>query len=195
MTGIFAETVRKVMGWCPNATYNKKSLQFNDLPVNAPDRGGKITHVGAGWLNKYRNRVLLELLVVMYIAVFSFYGYGKVNPDMYLIGVISGLFFYLFAGVNAWHRFNRAAGGVIARTQTTRKQKAIAFLVIVSPIVFIIVFVVANITGGMAFISGTMAFVWIEFLEVLYWEHKNGKTLIMDKTSFYAVDAEAGGSK
>ena len=190
------ESVKRMMGWCPNASAikTKQALQFVDLPVNAPDRGGKITHVGAGWLNKYRNRVLLELLVLMYLAVFTFYGYGKVNPDMYLIGVISGLFFHLSIGVNAWHRFNRAAGGGIARPQTTRKQIAITFLVIISLIVFI-VFLVTNITGGMAFISGTMVFVWIEFLELLYWEHKNGKTLIVDKTSFYAVDVEAGGSK
>jgi len=52
MIGIFAEHVRKVMGWCPNAsaTYTKKSLQFNDLRVNTPDSKGKITHVGTGWL-------------------------------------------------------------------------------------------------------------------------------------------------
>jgi len=187
----FFNCVKKLMGWCPNAsaTYTKKSLQFNDLTVNTPDSKGKITHVGTGWLKKYHNKVLLKLLVFMYLAVFSFYGYGKVNPDMYLTGIISGLFFHLFIGVNAWHNFNRTAGGRIARPQPTRKQIAIAFLVVISLIVFF-VFVVANITGGMAFVSGTMVFVWIEFLEVLYWEHKNGKTLIMDKTSFYAVDVE-----
>jgi len=183
------ENVKKLMGWCPNASAikTKQVLQFVDLPVNAPDRGGEITHVGAGWLNKYRNRLLLQLLVIMYLAVFTFYGYAIVNPDMFLIGVISGLFFHIFTGVNAWHNFNRAAGRGIARPQPTRKQIAIAFLVVISLIVFF-VFVVANITGGMAFVSGTMVFVWIEFLEVLYWEHKNGKTLIMDKRFFFAVD-------
>ena len=193
MTLNVAETVRKMMGWCPNASAikTKQALQFVDLPINAPDSGGKITYVGAGWLNKYRNRVLLQLLVFMYLAVVSFDGYGKVNLDMYLIGVTSGLFFHLITGVNAWHRFNRAAGGGIARPQTTRKQKAIAFLIIISLIVFTIFFI-TNITGGMAFISGTMLFVWIEFLVVLYWEHKNGKTLIVDKTSFYTTYMEAG---
>ena len=190
-----SETIRKMMGWCPHAsaTYTKKSLQFVDLTINAQDRGGKITHVGAGWLNKYRNRVLLNLLVFMYVAVVSFDGYGKVNLDMYMIGVISGLLFHIFIGVNAWHRFNRAAVRGIARPQTTRKQKAIAFLVIISLIVFII-FMITNITGGMAFMSGTMLFVWIEFLVVLYWEQKNGKTLIVNKTSFYAMNMEAGGA-
>ena len=189
------DKAKRMMGWCPNASAikTKQALQFVDLPVNAPDRGGKITHVGAGWLNKYRNRILLDLLVLMYLAVFTFYGYGKVNLDMYLIGVISGLFFHLFTGVNDWHRFNRAGRGIV-QPQTTRKQIAITFLVIISLIVFI-VFLVTNITGGMAFISGTMVFVWMKFLEVLYWEQKNGKTLIVDKTSFYAVDVEAGGSK
>jgi hypothetical protein len=186
MTGIFAERVRKIMGWCPNAsaTYTKKSLQFNDLRVNTPDRKGKITHAGTGWLKKYHNKILLKLLVFMYLAVVSFDGYGKVNLDMYLIGIISGLFFHFFSGVNDWHRFNRAAGIEIAQQQLTKKQIAIVFLVIISLIVFI-VFVVTNITGGMAFISGTMFFVWIEFLIVLYWEHKNEKTLIMKKAILF----------
>ena len=177
-----ADRMKRMMGWCPNATaiVTKKSLQFDDLTLNAPDREGKITHVGTGWLKKYHNKVLLNLLVFMYLAVVSFDGYGKVNPDMYLIGVISGLFFHLFNGVDDWHRFNRAAGRGIAQSQTTKKQIAITFLVIISLIVFI-VFVVTNITGGMAFISGTMLFVWIKFLVVLYWEHKNEKTLIMKK--------------
>ncbi len=176
------ESVRKLMGWCPNATaiVSKKSLQFDELTLSAPDREGKITHVGTSWLNKYRNRILLKLLMMMYLVVVTFYGYGKVNPDMYLIGVISGLFFHLFNGVDDWHRFNKAAGRGIAQPQTTKKQIAIKFLLIISLIVFI-VFLVTNITGGMAFISGTMLFVWIEFLEVLYWEHKNGKTLIVKK--------------
>lgn len=176
------ENIRKMMGWCPNAsaTYTKESLQFDDLRVNTPDSKGKITHVGAGWLKKYHNKILLKLLLMMYLAVFTFYGYGKVNLDMYLIGIISGLFFHFFLGLNDWHRFNRAAGRGIAQSQTTKKQIAITFLVIISLIVFI-VFLVTNITGGMAFISGTMLFVWIEFFTVLYWEHKNEKTLIMKK--------------
>lgn len=183
------ENIRKFMGWCPNATaiVMKKSLQFDDLTLNAPDREGKSTHVGADWLNKYRNRVLLELLFVMYLAVVSFDGYGKFNPDMYLIGVISGLFFHFSIGVNDWHRFNRAAGRVITQPQTTRKQRAIAFLGIISLIVFI-VFLITKITGGMAFISGTMVFFWIKYIEVLHWERKNGKMLIVKRTSFYAVD-------
>lgn len=183
--------IRKVMGWCPNETAikTKESLQFVDLPINAPDSRGKITHAGVGWLNKYRNRVLLELLFIIYLAAVSFDGYGKFNPDMYLIGVIGGLFFHFSMGVNDWHRFNRAAGRVITQPQTTRKQRAIAFLGIISLIVFI-VFLITNITGGMAFISGTMVFFWIKSLEVLHWERKNGKTLIVKKASFYAVDAK-----
>ena len=177
-----ADRMKRMMGWCPNATaiVTKKSLQFDDLTLNAPDREGKITHVGTGWFKKYHNKILLKLLLMMYMAVFAFYGYGKVNPDMYLIGIISGLFFHLFSGVNDWHRFNRAAGIGIAQPQLTKKQIAIAFLVIISLIIFI-VFLVTNITGGMAFISGTMLFVWIKFLVVLYWERKNEKTLIMKK--------------
>ena len=45
------DKVKRMMGWCPNvgAIKTKEALQFVDLPINAPDRGGKITHVGC-WL-------------------------------------------------------------------------------------------------------------------------------------------------
>ncbi|KGK98567.1 hypothetical protein LI82_06760 [Methanococcoides methylutens] len=183
------ESVKRMMGWCPNvgAMEARNAVQFENLAINTPNNRGKRTHRDNGWWNKYHNRVLMELLLLMYLAVFTFDEYGKVNLDMYLIGAISGLFFHFLMGMNDWHRFNKAACRGSVQPQTTRKQKAITFLVIISLIAFV-VFLVTNITGGMAFVSGTMLFVWIKILGVLYWEQKNGKTLIIHKISFFAVD-------
>ena len=194
MTINVTETIRKVMGWCPNAASmnSRKTVQIHDL-VDTPDKGGKGPHVGARWWNKYHNRVLLEFILLMYLAVFTFDVYGKVNPDMYLIGAISGFFFHFLMGVNDWHRFNRAACRGVP--QPTRKQKTITFMVTISLLVFV-VFLVTNIAGGMAFISGAMLFFGIKILGVFYWEQKNRKTLIIHRKSFiFAVDINALGAE
>ncbi|CAG0992685.1 hypothetical protein METP2_02716 [Methanosarcinales archaeon] len=50
-----------------------------------------------------------------------------------------------------------------------------------------------RISSIYATLSGFILFVWTQYIEVVYWERKNRKMLILEKTSFYAVDT--GGSK
>jgi hypothetical protein len=196
MTTNVAVILRKAMGWCPNAGSmdSRKAVQFHDL-VYTPDKGGKTPHVRARWWNKYHNRVLLEFMLFMYLAVSTFDVYGKVNQDMYFIGAVIGLFFHYLMGVNNWHSFNRAACRGFPQSQTARKQRMITFMFVIS-LLASVVFLVTNIVGGMAFISGTMLFFGIKILGVLYWEQKNGKTLIIHKKSFiFAVDINALGAE
>jgi hypothetical protein len=79
------EHVRKLMGWCPNAgaIETRKSVQFDDMRVNAPGSGGELTHTTAGWWNKYRNRILIQSTVVTLLALnwFISYGISKMTPN------------------------------------------------------------------------------------------------------------------
>ena len=54
MTMNVMETVRKMMGWCPNAgaLTRRKSVQFDNLTVNAPGSGGELTHPNAWWVEQ-----------------------------------------------------------------------------------------------------------------------------------------------
>jgi hypothetical protein len=69
------------------------------------------------------------------------------------------------------------------------------YLVIIG-LIFITIFIItyfavktgSNIRDIYAFISGFIIIVWIQFFEVVYWEWKNKKILIVEKASFYAVD-------
>ena len=60
-------------------------------------------------------------------------------------------------------------------------------------VMYVIVFFLANtgihISEFYAFFSGLILFAWTQYFEVIYWERKNRKILVVDKTSFYAVDA------
>jgi len=186
---LFVEYIRKLMGWCPNATaiVTKKSLQFDDLTLNAPDREGKITHVGAGWRNKYRNRILLQSLAYTLVAVFFFVEHESVNLDMFLTGAIVGLFIQLFTGVNDWRRFDRAVTRKNKQPRSIPKRYYIMSFVMICLIVVVGIFFIiplmirAGMTGMQELLIGFLLFEWIDFLKVLYWERRNRKTLIMKK--------------
>lgn len=197
---VFAENIRKIMGWCPNASTIEtiKSVQFDDLMVNAPGSGGELTT--ASWWNKYRNRILLNSVILTLVAMTFYISYGRYKPDNFLAGIIYGLIVSIFTGITEWRRLNKAAAGEFKKVWVTRKKKIINYLIIFGFIIVVILivgFIAAKtdirISGIYATLSGFSLFVWTQYLEVVYWERKNRKTLIAEKTSFYAVDT--GGSK
>ncbi|KCZ72697.1 Protein of unknown function (DUF1673) [Candidatus Methanoperedens nitroreducens] len=198
----FSENIRKIMGWCPNAgaLTIRKSVQFDDLAVNAPDSGGELTHITAGWWNKYHNRILFNSVIATLGAIYFFTLSGKDNMNFFLAGLIAGIISSIVFGITEWRRLNKAAAGEFRELQITRRKKVINYIIIfgsIAVIIFVIVFFRVKtgirISGYYAFISGLFLFVWTQYLEVVYWERKNRKTLIVEKTSFYAVDT--GGRK
>ena len=203
MTAV-AEHIKRMMGWCPNvgAMEARKAMQFDDIVVNASDSDNELPQLTSGWLTKYRNRILLYSLILTMVAIGIFISEGINRLDAFMTGIISALVFSLVTGVTEWRRLNKAAAGGFRRLQVTRKQLLVNYLVIIGLIV-IVIFITSyftvrtgsNIRNIPAFSSGFVLIVWTQFFEVVYWERKNKKTLIVEKSSFYAVDAKAGESK
>jgi hypothetical protein len=194
---VWIENVRKVMGWCPNASAikYKGSMHFDTPQMNDPNVGSGSIYTINGWLNKYLNRVLLYSLIFTLLAIGFFMAAGMYDPGIFLSGIIGGLLLSLVAGVGEWHRLNKVAAGKFMSQKRTWKRKVVQFLVVVSLIALVIFSVgflavksSTNIQGVYVFMSGFLLSAWIQYFEVMYWERKNGKTLILDKTSFYAVD-------
>ncbi len=204
MTVNVTEIIRKTMGWCPNASAltRRKSVQFDNLTVNAPDSGGELTHTTAGWWNKYRNRILLYSFISTLLAINFFTLGGKDNMNLFLAGLIVGVLSSIVTGIAEWRRLNKVASGEFKGLQITRRKKVINYLIIfgfLAVITFVTGFLLVKteirISGYYAFLSGFILFVWTQCLEVVYWEQKNRKTLIVEKTSFYAIDIKAGSNK
>jgi len=187
-----------MMGWCPNvsAMEARKAMQFDDIVVNASDSDNELPQLTSGWLTKYRNRILLYSLILTLLAIWLFISEGINRLDVFMTGIISGLVLSLFTGVTEWRKLNKAAAGGFRRLQVTRKQMLVNYLIIIGLIV-IVIFISSyftvktgrNIRDISAFGSGFILIVWTQFFEVVYWERKNKKTLIVEKSSFYAVDA------
>ncbi len=173
------ENIRKVMGWCPNASTikYKESMHFDIPQMNAPDIGGVPIHTMNGWLNKYRNRVLSISVILTFMAIGFFITAGMYDPDMFLSGIIGGLLLGLVTGVGEWRKLNKVAAGKFISQKLTRKRKAVLFLVLVSLLAlvtfsagFLAVKRSTNIEGVYAYMSGFLLSPWVQYFEVIYWE-------------------------
>jgi len=176
MTINVTETIRKMMGWCPNASTirARKSVQFDNLTVNAPDSGGEFTHTKAGWWNKYRNRVLVQSAVITLLVAYN--GISKI--DIFL----AGLFIGTLGGVLTWAQglqlLDRIAGGETP-TKTSTKHMIAFYIVMILSIVTIGYFAsVYGLRTTLAFISGFAFASWGVYLQIVYWEKKNRKTIV-----------------
>ncbi len=194
--------LRLWLGWCPSASTitARKSVQFDDMMVNAPDSGGELTYTTAGWWNKYHNRILFSSVIATLLAIVFFLSGGKDNMNIFLAGLILGALSSPVFWVFEWRRLNKAGAGEYMRLQVTRRKMVINYLIIVGFIAvftfvtaFLLVKTETRVRESYAFLSGLFLLVWTQYLEVVYWERKNRKTLIVEKTSFYAGDT--GGSK
>lgn len=192
------ETIRKAMGWCPKANTPAmgKSVQFNGKTVQTPAPGGAGSFPCPGWKwwNRYHNRILLFSFFLTLMAMGWFNAYGRSEPYFFKMGAVSGLLFSLLSGIIEWHRLNKAAAGEYVEQRVRRKQGIKHSLLIGGFIAFVMFLTgffamkILSISVYCAFISGFILFVWTQYLEVLYWEWKNRKVLIVDKASFYAVE-------
>ena len=198
---IVIEHIKKLMGWCPNADAIevRKTVQFDDLAVNAPDAIGGQPLMTSGWWGKYRNRILLNCFIATLLAITFFNIGGRGKPDIFIIGIIAGMIFSIITWITEWRRFNKAAAWEYIQMSVTRRKKIMNYRILVG-FIMVVMLVIGfflsktgiRISEIYAFLSGLYLFIWTQYLEVIYWERKNRKMLVVDKTSFYAVDIDSG---
>ena len=189
------DKVKRMMGWCPNASAikTKEALQFDDLTLNAPDSGGELTCTSAGWWNKYRNRILLNSFIITVIT--GYFLWGIYDSESFIRGLLFWLIVTPVTGIFEWYRLNKAATGEFKKVHVTRRNMFVNYLPILGfMIVGILVIDILATNNGIKFrnvsaiMLGFIVVSWVQYLEIIYWERRNRKTLIVEKTSFYAVD-------
>ncbi|HEY9206179.1 MAG TPA: DUF1673 family protein [Candidatus Methanoperedens sp.] len=185
----FIENIRKMMSWCPNASIitNNKIMQFNESAATAPDGGRYPAGAASGWWSRYRNRRLLLSVAATFFAIALFFQGGIYKIAIFLAGFFTGTIcgiLELQFGLKALDK--QALSGRINYSKKT-KVVIIATLIL-SPVLFWYSGHTFGREETLAFTSGFFLIIWIKFFEIVYWEKKNGKILMLDKTGFYAVD-------
>ena len=148
------------------------------------------------WWNKYRNRILVNSFIITVISVYFLA--GRYDLESFVTGLIFWLIVTPATGIFEWHRLNKAASGDFRNVHITKRNifanYRIIIGLIIAGILVIGIFIINNDIKFRNFtyvLLGFFVVSWTQYLEVVYWERKNRKTLIVEKTSFYAV----GGSK
>lgn len=176
----FIENIKKMMGWCPNmnSMNNSKTLHFDEVMMNAPDSGGKLTCTSPGWWNKQRNRLLLVGIMVTSYAIHWFVSYGINNRNIFLLGLFTGITFGILTWAQGLQSLDRIVGSEMPIKTSTKQMIAVYILIILGMVPVGYFASVYGLGATLAFISGFASTYWGGYLQIVYWEKKNRKTIV-----------------
>jgi len=181
------ENIKKLMGWCPNAKAHeaKRNVNFEDLDFDIPDgaREENVDLKNLGWLRKASNRTLLiyTFFTFVYFLVLNQIG---INLIFLLAGSFSSLFLSIFFWKTQMQKYDDLVKHPV--TEYSTKKKIITFA-----ITFVVYLVISYLdaTGSefvvqaaISFVGGFLVSMWLEYLQILYWERKNHKMIYFDKS-------------
>lgn len=175
-----AETIKKFMGWCPNANGIKvrKSVQFDNLTVNVPKSDGEFTQMTIEWWNKQRNRILIGIIGGTLLAVIWFVSYGINNMNVFLAGLFTGIAGNVLSWSQGLNSLNRIASSGTPIKTSTKQMLAVCILIIMGIVVTGYSAYYYGLGAIYAFISGFSFTSWGGYLQSIYWEKKNRKTIV-----------------
>lgn len=188
MTLNVAETVRKVMGWCPYAgtAMTENAMHFDHPVMNEAD-GGSSTHATIRWKNKYRNLILILAVVISISVINMFISFGTSIIDVFLAGLVLGILLDVLIGQVVWNSLDRIP--TRAPHKAARKL-SIKRIVVFGIIIYLYVAAFSHFTSiyglrsVVAFLGGFSLLMWLDYMHIVQWERKNQKTLV--KKSLYA---------
>ena len=172
--------VKRLMGWCPNASTieARKSVIFDDLVVNAPDNGRELTYTTIRWWNKQRNRILIVGIICTYIAIDMFILYGINNMNIFLVGLFTGIALDILTWAQGVQSLDRVAGSDTPIKTSTKQMIAVYILIILGIVTVGYLASMYGLRTTFAFISGFVFTYWGGYLQIIYWEKKNRKTIV-----------------
>lgn len=179
------ETIKKMMGWCPNAkAYEARQIiNFENFESGAPDRigGENGDQKNLGWFRKTSVQTFLitTFLTLTYLLIIKQLG---VNLIFLLAGSLVSLFFIIFD----WN-------AQMQRYDTLRKKPVIDYsckknLYYILAYMFMIVIFYLYFKGQelamqaiFSLLGGSLVAMWLSYFQLIYWEKKNHKTIYYGK--------------
>jgi hypothetical protein len=190
MTTHSGDVIRGWLGWCPNErTMPRQPQVMNDNTACSGGVQGDGIPGRTGWLQQYRNRLLLLSLFFTLAAIpgVMYFGADDLTRLMMFAGIITGLGLFAYFGRWLWNSLGMLAKGLTIKTG--RGEYIISFLMAGTiPYWFIlliggmlVVISFAGIAAFPAFATGFAFVPWYVFILVLVWERRTGCILVLDK--------------
>ncbi|MCQ1535061.1 DUF1673 domain-containing protein [Methanosarcina sp. KYL-1] len=188
----FTEGIRKLMGWCPNAktleTRHSICPGYFGANTGAGDRDSG-DPVNPCWSRKLSSRFLLvdSFLTLAYLLVMAQLG---VNKEAFLAGVFISVTFFASGWKKQMHRYDTLAQKPFL--DYSGKEKPYRRLFRTITLIFYAALFCWIFAGGpernflmkgtLSFFAGGLVSLWFCYLQILYWERKNHKTIYLNKS-------------
>ncbi|AAM07832.1 TPA: DUF1673 domain-containing protein [Methanosarcina acetivorans] len=184
------EYIKKLIGWCPNvrASEARRNVSFENFNSDIHERAGKENRdpKNLGWFRKASTRPLLiyTFFTLIYLMVFHQIG---ISPIFLLAGSFSSLFLSIFFWKKQMQKYDELIKKPVTECSNKRKMSLFATIFAVYFVMsYIMSYLDANagelaVQAMISFIGGFLVSMWLEYLQILYWERKNRKVIYIDK--------------
>ncbi len=170
--------IKKLMGWCPNVRAHEARQHINlenfesDIPDRAGGENGDLKN--PGWLRKASTRTLLVYTFFTIISLLVFYQTG-----IKMTFLLAGSFISLSVTILYWKTQMQRYDNLIKQpvTEYSNKRKITTFATVLV-VYFVLSYIKANggvlaVQAMISFIGGFLVSMWLEYLQLIYWEKKN----------------------
>lgn len=179
---VFTKSIRKLMGWCPNAKTieTQHVIHPEYFEANNQSRGKDAANspLPSGWWNRRHNRTLMMSsgLTLVSLLGIGFFGV-HLRDESFIFGVIIGTIFNLPICIWNWHLLNKIKNSS-KRVQTKNK------LIVISGLLGLTTLITQSSLVGwrvvLTFISGFCLTTFLYYLTDVYWEKKNEKIVLLE---------------
>jgi len=184
------ESIKKIMGWCPNANAlaTKRVMvalhEGEDFFADEKGKGG-MNPVKMGWGNRYRNIALLYTLtsfaslgylMLFLLFIHEYSGFVEYLQNSLLKGIITSIILAVFISADQWRHLNRINEGKNVRS--TKKEFAVMALFFAG---FMFLFFTIKAYDFFLVVMFSTGFIFslINYPMTIYWERKNRKTIYL----------------
>ncbi len=180
-----AQTIRKYLGWCPNAQPRMRTVDHRPCDETvSPSAGRSFKARAMNWLGLFRNQIMVLALYFSAVGVLLSVFMGGIDIPMFFTGIVAGSLLSVFQGIRFWKTMNevRESGAVFLATLYDKTTITITLIAGMVPMaIFLgaipgITMPMSNsITGGFIF----MLF-WWALLITWIWESQTKRNLLSD---------------
>lgn len=201
---LFMKSIRKLMGWCPNAKVTETgsgicsfSFESYDQPGGEKSRNPKILSQFSKLYSRLDIRILLPAVFLTPFYVNILFQKG-INTKAFFLGLSLSLIIYYMYWNKQMQRYNAVAKKPITRFFSKKKAFEIFLAIILFGILFILLLpYTLNFLDSQSifsFLAPIWLFLWGNYFQLIYWEKKNHMRIyIKSENGFqkiYAVSIE-----
>jgi len=180
------ESIKKLMGWCPNAKAHGArqlvNLEGFDSDILDKSRGDNGDSKNPGWFRKASTRTLLVdiFLTFMYFSVI-------IQLGVNLIFLLAGFFIALISFIFSWNAKMKLYDSLEKQRLINYSNLEKLCTILAYVLLFVILYLYISGRGlvlkvTLSFFGGYLVYFWLGYFQILYWEQKNHKKIYFDKS-------------